>query len=90
MKAEYRVTIVELAKIIGVSAYTLRTWISSYKFAKYLKYDDFFKKRQKLNILLNESFCREFIPYLANKDLKNKGYVKNFCENIKSINLNFI
>ncbi len=85
MKKEYRISINELAKIVGVSSSTLRTWISSYKFAKFIRYDNALSEKPKLNVVLNKNFCNEFIPYLAMKDLKRKNYVKKFNNGIDKL-----
>ena len=87
MKTEFRIGIEELSKIVGVSSTTLRTWISSYKFAKFVRYDNALSEKPKLNIVLSKSFCKEFIPYLAMKDLKKKNYVKNFNRGLESLSL---
>ncbi len=87
MEVEHRVTIDELALMVGVSSYTLRTWICSYKFAKYMREDNFFGAKNKLSVAMSREFYKDFIPYLEIKDSKNKGYVKNFCSNLEKLNL---
>ncbi len=89
MKTEHRITLEELAEMVGISAYTLRTWVSSYRFAKYLRYDNFFSNKSKLSVTLNKKFCKEFISYLALKSVKHKDYAKNFCESLEALDCNF-
>ena len=73
-----RISLEKLAEMIGVSSSTARTWISSYKFNKFVKYDNILGQKPKLNIVLNNAFCKTFIPYLASKGIREKNYVKNF------------
>ncbi len=87
MEVERRVTIDELAQMVGVSSYTLRTWISSYKFSQYVYYDNFLGNKKKLNIVLNKKFCKEFIPYLALKDVKHKKYVEQFIASLDKLSV---
>ena len=87
MKTEHRITLEELADMVGISAYTLRTWVSSYRFAKYLRYDNFFSSKSKLSVVFNKKFCKDFISYLALKGINKKDYVKNFCESLETLDL---
>ena len=73
-----RISLEKLAEMIGVSTTTARTWISSYKFNKFVKYDNILGQKPKLNIVLNNAFCKEFIPYLAKKGIRGKNYVQKF------------
>ena len=90
MKTEHRVTLEELAGMVGISVYTLRTWITSYKFAKYLRNDNFFSDKAKLSVAINKKFCKEFISYLALKSIKKKDYAKNFCTSLEALNCKFL
>lgn len=88
MNIEYRVTISELAEMVGASDASVRTWVSSYRFNNFVFYDTALSEKPKLNILINAEFCKEFIPYLSLKDAKKKKkYVKTFVKSVNSINL---
>lgn len=88
MNIEYRVTINELADMVGASEASVRTWISSYRFNSFVFYDNALSEKPKLNVLVNSEFCKEFIPYLSLKDAKKKKkYVKTFSKSISAINL---
>lgn len=81
---ERRISIQELAKLVGASNASVRTWVCSYRFNDFVFYDDIISKKPQLNILLCEEFCKKFIPYIASKDVKKKKkYVKNFNKNLE-------
>jgi len=88
MNIEYRVTPKELASMVGASSTSVRTWVNSYKFNKFVFYDNGLGDKQKLNILINKEFCKVFIPYLAQKDVYNKKkYVANFNKSMIDMKL---
>lgn len=86
MKIERRISLGQLADMVGASPASVRTWVCSYKFNEFVFYDEIISKKPQLNVLLCDDFCKIFIPYLALKDVKNKKkYVENFNKNIETL-----